>query len=66
MATVGFHIYQDKKGLWRWRFKSANGKIMADSGEGYHSKGNAQRALNRFRDILLMVGDSAWRPGQHR
>lgn len=30
-----FKIYKDKKGEYRWRFKAANNKIIADSGEGY-------------------------------
>ena len=33
-----FHIYLDKNNEWRWRLKAANGKILADSGEGYNSK----------------------------
>lgn len=33
-----FHIYKDHQGEWRWRLKSANGKIIADSAEGYSSK----------------------------
>lgn len=30
-------FYEDKSNKWRWRLKS-NGRIMADSGEGYASK----------------------------
>ena len=33
-----FHIYKDDKGEWRWRLKAINGKILADSGEGYSTK----------------------------
>lgn len=32
------HIYKDRKGEWRWRLKSSNGKIVAESGEGYKRK----------------------------
>jgi uncharacterized protein YegP (UPF0339 family) len=33
-----FHIYKDSRGEWRWRLKAANGKILAESGEGYNTK----------------------------
>lgn len=28
-------MYQDVQGDWRWRLRANNGKILADSGEGY-------------------------------
>lgn len=46
-----FVIYKDKSGQWRWRFVAANGRIMADSAEGYVSRSNAARALRRFREL---------------
>ncbi|HEV7743789.1 MAG TPA: DUF1508 domain-containing protein [Pyrinomonadaceae bacterium] len=33
-----FQIYQDHKNEWRWRLRAANGRIVADSAEGYNSK----------------------------
>jgi len=33
-----YHVYKDDAGEWRWRLKAANGKVLADSGEGYSSK----------------------------
>ena len=47
-----FHFYQDKAGEWRWRFVAANGRIMADSGEGYPTKRGAVRAQARFVQII--------------
>lgn len=47
-----FEIYQDKAGEWRWRYKAANGRIMADGAEGYASNRNAWRALERFAELL--------------
>ncbi len=32
-----FKIYKDSKKEYRWRFRAANNKIIADSGEGYVS-----------------------------
>ena len=39
-----FEVYKDKKGEWRWRLKSRNGKIVA-VGEGYRYKGGAIKAV---------------------
>lgn len=30
-----FKTYRDNSGYYRWRLVAANGKIIADSGEGY-------------------------------
>jgi uncharacterized protein YegP (UPF0339 family) len=30
-----FQKYRDVQGYWRWRLIAANGRIIADSGEGY-------------------------------
>lgn len=39
-----FSIFQS----WRWRLKSPNGKILADSGEGYSTKAGCRRAISRI------------------
>lgn len=51
MAT--FEIYKDKSGQFRWRLKAANGKIIADSGEGYVAKSDCQHGIE------LVKSDSA-------
>lgn len=33
-----FEIYKDGIGQWRWKFLASNGRIIADSGEGYINK----------------------------
>lgn len=58
-ASVEF--YQDQKGEYRWRFR-INGRIMADSGEGYTRRRAAVRAFNRVAERLLGYG----RPGTQR
>lgn len=47
--TKRIEIYQDKKGEWRWRMVSSNGRIMADGAEGYSRRINAVRGAERFR-----------------
>ena len=55
-----FMMYQDAEKLWRWRLVAANGKIMADSGEGYASKGNCKKAIIRIKDIIYDAKYSIW------
>lgn len=38
-------IYKDKKGEFRWRLQASNGRIIADSGEGYTRKRNCRNAV---------------------
>lgn len=53
-----FHLYRDnsRKREWRWSLKSANGKTIANSGEGYKRKQGAKDA------ILLIQAYSASAP----
>jgi len=50
-----FHIYRDTAHDWRWRLKSANGRIIADSAEGYVSKAGARRAANVMVNTIYEV-----------
>lgn len=40
-AKVEF--YPDARGEWRWRVRANNGKIVADSSEGYGNKDDAEK-----------------------
>jgi uncharacterized protein YegP (UPF0339 family) len=40
-----FSIYKDSVGQYRWRLRAANGRIIADSGEGYISKADCQAGI---------------------
>ncbi len=44
MAT--FEIYKDKAKQFRWRLRASNGKIIADSGEGYVAKADCQHGID--------------------
>lgn len=50
-----YHIYRDMSGYWRWSLKSANNKIIADSGEGYNQEQDC-------RDGIALVKASAIAP----
>ena len=43
--SMRFEVYRDKAGEHRWRLLFANGKIAADSGEGYTRREDAHRAI---------------------
>jgi len=44
-----FEIYTDKKGEWRWRLRHDNGRIIADSGEGYSSKQKVLQGIDSVK-----------------
>lgn len=41
-----FEKYRDIKNQWRWRLKSSNGRIIANSGEGYFNLGDCDRGID--------------------
>jgi uncharacterized protein YegP (UPF0339 family) len=42
-------VYKDRKGFWRWQVRARNGKIRADSGEGYNRQ---KDCINGFIGIV--------------
>ena len=50
-------IYEDSAGEYRWKLIADNGKIVADSGEGYASKANARRAASRLFQAIYNGSD---------
>lgn len=49
------HIYEDEAGEFRWRLKARNGRIVADSGEGYRDENGATRAWNNLHYNLYAL-----------
>jgi uncharacterized protein YegP (UPF0339 family) len=45
-----FHTYKDRADEWRWQLVATNGKIVADSGEGYSSLDAVRTAGQRVKD----------------
>ncbi|WP_080351531.1 YegP family protein [Haemophilus influenzae] len=41
-----FETYVDSRIEWRWRLKADNGKIIADSGEGYKNYTDCLHAID--------------------
>lgn len=50
-------IYEARRGLalrkqWRWRIRAANGRIVANGGEGYNNRSDLLRALEIVKEAL--------------
>jgi len=52
MKTPKLEIYKAKDG-WRWRLKSANGKIVCVAGEAFANKPTGKR-------ICLTIAGATW------
>ena len=46
VGFAAFEVYRDEGEEWRWRLRHRNGNILADSGEGYAERTNAQDAID--------------------
>ncbi len=42
-----FDVYPDRKGEFRWRLVAGNGRVIADSGEGYTRRASAEKGARR-------------------
>ena len=52
--SMKFEVYRDKAGEYRWRLLASNGKLTADSGEGYTRHEDAHRAI---ATMLISIND---------
>ena len=52
MRTPKLQVYRDGRREWRWRLRASNGRIVADSGEGYCRRMSVRKAVERVRSIL--------------
>jgi len=52
-----FHIYKDASGELRWRLKAANGRVIADSGEGYSSKQACKEGIELVKSATVIEDD---------
>lgn len=43
--SAKIQVYLDESNEWRWRMKRSNGKIMADSSEGYKKRSSCLNSL---------------------
>ncbi len=52
-----FHIYKDSRNEYRWHLKAANGKVIADSGEGYSSKQACKDGIELVKKATIVEDD---------
>lgn len=55
--TPTVEVYEARRGLsrrkqWRWRIRAANGRIVANGGEGYNNRADLLRGLEIVRGAL--------------
>ena len=61
-----FEIYKDERLEFRWRFKANNGKILAESAEGYNNPANCEHAIILVKQQVANAWiNSDFRPGQN-
>jgi len=59
-----FEICIDKKSNYRWRFKGANGKIIAAS-EGYTTKHACKSSIKKMQSAYTEIRDEGVRCGKN-
>ena len=50
-----FETYVDSRIEWRWRLKADNGKIIADSGEGYKNYTDCLHAIDLVKSTQVEI-----------
>jgi uncharacterized protein YegP (UPF0339 family) len=40
-----FELYREAGGDWRWRLRTRNGNVVADSAEGYRNRDDCERGI---------------------
>jgi uncharacterized protein YegP (UPF0339 family) len=49
IGSAAFEIYEDEGEEYRWRLRHRNGRIMADSGQGYASRSGVEEGINSVK-----------------
>jgi uncharacterized protein YegP (UPF0339 family) len=49
---TAFEVFRDRAGQWRWRLVHRNGRVLADSGEGYTSRTQAREAAGNVAEYV--------------
>jgi uncharacterized protein YegP (UPF0339 family) len=49
VGSAAFEIFEDAGEKWRWRLRHRNGRILADSGQGYASRTGAEDGISSVK-----------------
>ena len=49
IILMTYYYFKDHKGEWRWHLKAANGRIIADSGEGHNDEQECLDDIERVK-----------------
>ncbi len=52
MKSPRAEVYRDRRREFRWRFVAANGKLVANSGEGFPTRSRAWRAFRTAASLF--------------
>jgi uncharacterized protein YegP (UPF0339 family) len=50
-----FSVYRDIANQWRWTLYAANNRKIADSGEGYWNKTDAQHGIELVKSTNILT-----------
>ena len=50
--AMGFEVFEDGAGRFRWRARAPSGRVVAQSAEYFGGRSNAQRAARRVREAV--------------
>jgi uncharacterized protein YegP (UPF0339 family) len=67
-----FELYREAKGDWRWRLRTRNGDVVADSAAGYRNREDCERgiaivkacSLSPIADMTIQMTESEETPLQ--
>lgn len=45
-----FELYREASGDWRWRLRTRNGNVIADSAEGYRHRQDCERGIELVKE----------------
>jgi uncharacterized protein YegP (UPF0339 family) len=52
MKNPKVQVYKDAAGKWRWRARARNGRIVADSAEGYSRRIDCMNGLASLASLV--------------
>lgn len=53
-----FTLYQGARREYRWRLSAGNGRVIADSGEGYSRRANCERMIDKMKLAFSYSADA--------